>query len=63
MSFEGSALAAVVVNFCYTDDDGHFSPVRGMPLLAHRYRFVEILAHGHSSVVISVKVKTRITLL
>ncbi len=34
----------------YTDDKGRFRPEKGMPLLARRYKFVEIIGKGQSSI-------------
>lgn len=36
----------------YTDTNGHFSPKAEMPLLALRYRYLETLGKGQSSVII-----------
>ena len=34
----------------YTDEKGRFRPEKGMPLLARRYKFVEIIGKGQSSI-------------
>lgn len=36
----------------YTDEEGEFAPQKGIPLLASRYKYVEVLARGQSALII-----------
>ncbi|KAK7070922.1 hypothetical protein SK128_013651 [Halocaridina rubra] len=38
----------------YTDEEGEFSPEKGMPYLAGRYKYTNVLARGQSAIIIKV---------
>ncbi|KAA0188486.1 hypothetical protein HAZT_HAZT006404 [Hyalella azteca] len=39
----------------FTDEDGEFVPVVGMPLLANRYKYLQVLGRGQSALIIKVE--------
>ena len=45
----------------YTDEEGEFSPEKGMPYLAGRYKYTNVLARGQSAIIIKVLVSRQWT--
>lgn len=42
----------------YTNSDGSFGPVVGMPLLVDRYDYLEVIGQGQSSILLKAKARS-----